>query len=108
MPSRNVNSWFPKLMTDPTFVAQVKTRWKALRGNLLSQAAHEQRITMLTGQLETMAVARDFAKWPVSSVLPNGHSGIVYGPSVATWDGQVQAMHDFLIARANWMDTQWQ
>jgi hypothetical protein len=108
LPSRNVNSWFPKLMTDPAFSTQVKARWKSLRTGLLSQASIEARIKMLTAPLDAAAVARDFAKWPVSTVLPGGHSGIVYGPSVATWDGQVQAMHDFVVARAAWMDTQLQ
>jgi hypothetical protein len=108
LPQRNVNSWFPKLMSDPAFVAQVKTRWKSLRSGLLSQAALEQRISKLTSQLDSEAVARDYAKWPVSMVLPNGRNGIVYGPSVPTWEEQVKAMHDFVVARAAWIDTQWQ
>jgi len=108
LPQRNVNSWFPKLMSDPAFVAQVKTRWKALRSGLLSQASLEQRISGLAAQLDSEAVQRDFAKWPVSTVLPDGHNGIVYGPSVATWQEQVKAMQDFVLARAAWLDTQWQ
>jgi len=108
LPRRNVNSWFPKLMSDAAFVTQVKARWKTLRTGLLSQAMIEARISMLTSQLDSASVARDFAKWPVSTVLPNGGSGIVRGPSVATWEGQVQAMRDFVVARASWIDTQWQ
>jgi hypothetical protein len=108
LPQRNVNSWFPKLMSDPAFVAQVKLRWKALRSGLLSQASLEQRISTLTGQLDAEAVQRDFAKWPVSMVLPDGRNGIVYGPGAASWQEQVKAMQDFVIARAAWMDTQWQ
>jgi hypothetical protein len=106
--SRNVNNWFPKLGADAAFMAQVKTRYKALRGNLLSQASIDQRIAMLTAPLDAAAVARDFAKWPVSTVLPGGHSGIVYGPSVATWEGQVEAMRTFITARLAWMDMQLQ
>lgn len=108
LPQRNVNSWFPKLMSDPAFVARVKQRWKALRTGLLAQTALEHRIDMLTAQLDTEAVARDYAKWPVSMVLPNGRNGIVYGPSAPTWPEQVKAMHDFVVARATWLDTQWQ
>ena len=108
LPQRNVNSWFPKLMSDPAFVAQVKARWKSLRSGLLSQASIEQRIGTLKAQLDSEAVARDYAKWPVSAVLPNGNNGIVYGPSAATWDEQVKAMQDFVVARAAWIDTQWQ
>jgi hypothetical protein len=106
--TRNINNWFPKLSGDAAFMAQVKTRYKALRTNLLSQASIDQRINMLIAPLDAAAVARDYAKWPVSTVLPGGHSGIVYGPSVATWDGQVQAMRDFITARLAWMDTQLQ
>ncbi|HKO53986.1 MAG TPA: CotH kinase family protein [Polyangiaceae bacterium] len=108
LPQRNVNSWFPKLMSDPAFVEQVKLRWKSLRSGLLSQAALEQRISTLAGQLDGEAVQRDFAKWPVSMVLPDGRNGIVYGPSAATWQEQLKAMQDFVVARAAWMDTQWQ
>jgi len=108
LPQRNVNSWFPKLMSDPAFVDRVKARWKSLRSGLLSQASLEQRISTLTAQLDGDAVQRDFAKWPVSLVLPDGHNGIVYGPSAATWQEQVQAMQDFVVARAAWLDTQWQ
>ena len=44
----------------------------------------------------------------MSTVLPNGNNGIVYGPSAATWDEQLKAMQDFVVARAAWLDTQWQ
>jgi hypothetical protein len=108
LPQRNVNSWFPKLMSDPAFVDRVKARWKSLRSGLLSQGSLEQRISTLTGQLDAEAVQRDFAKWPVSTVLPDGRNGIVYGPSAATWQEQVKAMQDFVVARAAWLDTQWQ
>jgi hypothetical protein len=104
--TRNVNNWYPKLTTDPAFMNMVKARYQSLRGNLLSDASIQQRIDTLIAPLTPTVVARDYAKWPVSSVLPNGRNGIVYGPSVATWDGQVKAMRDFLTARLAWMDTQ--
>jgi hypothetical protein len=84
----------------------VKARYQELRGNLLSDASIKQRIDTLIAPLTPTVVARDYAKWPVTTVLPNGRNGIVYGPSVATWEGQVQAMRDFLTARLAWMDTQ--
>lgn len=31
----------------------------------------------------------------------------IYGPSAPTWAGQVQALHDFLLARGDWIDSQW-
>ena len=108
LPMRNVNSWFPKLMSDPAFVDKVKARWKSLRSGVLAQSAIEQRINTLTAQLDKESVDRDYAKWPVSMVLPNGSNGIVRGPSVPTWEEQVKAMHDFVVARATWIDSQWQ
>ena len=86
----------------------MKARWKSLRSGVLAQSAIEQRINTLTAQLDKESVDRDYAKWPVSMVLPNGSNGIVRGPSVPTWEEQVKAMHDFVVARATWIDSQWQ
>ncbi|HEX2658490.1 MAG TPA: CotH kinase family protein [Polyangia bacterium] len=115
LPSRNVNSWFPKLMSDMAFQNQVKTRWKALRmgTGLLSNTAVEKRLDDLAAQLPADSIARDFAKWPVSHVYPTTMMGMgggirIVGPTVATWEGQVQALHDFIIARMTWMDSQLQ
>jgi hypothetical protein len=106
--TRNINNWYPKLTGDPAFMNEVKARYRELRGNLLSQSQIDARISGLTAQLDAAAVARDYAKWPVSSVLPNGRSGIVYGPSVPTWQEQVAAMRTFVHARLAFMDTQLQ
>jgi hypothetical protein len=104
--SRNVNNWYPKLAADPAFMALVKTRWAALRQNLFSTASLDARITMLAAPL-TNAVVRDFAKWPVDSVYPNG-TGFVRGPVVPTWAEQIQALRTYVSARVAWMDTQLQ
>jgi hypothetical protein len=102
--TRNVNNWYPKLTTDAAFMTLVKTRYAELRQTLLSNAAVEQRITMLAAPL-TNAVVRDFAKWPVADVYPMS-GGFVRGPMVPTWAEQVQAMRDYVTARLSWMDTQ--
>ena len=104
--TRNVNNWYPKLVTDPAFMTTVKARWKELRQGLFSNASLDQRITTLATPL-TNAVTRDFAKWPVSSIYGSGKS-FVTGPTVTTWAEQVQAMRDYLVARTAWMDTQYQ
>ena len=49
------------------------------------------------------AVVRDFAKWPVSSVIESSE-GFLGGPTAPTWEGQLQGMRDFLKARLAWMD----
>jgi hypothetical protein len=104
--TRNVNNWFPKLAGDPAFMALVKTRWAALRQNLFSDASLDARITTLAAPL-TNAIVRDYAKWPVDSVYPNG-MGFVRGPTVPTWAEQIQALRTYLTARTAWMDAQLQ
>lgn len=102
---RNVNNWYPKLTSDPAFRAAVKARWQELRTGLLSQASLDQRITELAAPL-TSAAAKDFAKWPVSTVYGQGQGFIrVVGPTAETWEGQVQALRDFVAARLTHMDT---
>ncbi|WP_438022125.1 CotH kinase family protein [Sorangium sp. So ce233] len=99
---RNVNNWYQKLTGDPAFMAQVRTRYTALRQTLLSEAAIEQRMNSLSAPL-AQAVVRDYAKWPVPSVIESS-TGFVGGPTVPTWEGQLQVMRDFLLARLAWMD----
>ena len=101
--SRNVNNWYPKLTSDPAFMARVKARWKELRAGPLADAAVDQRITDLTKPL-TQAAQRDYARWKVADILkPNA---FVRGPAAPTWEGQVQALRDFVRARSAWMDGQ--
>jgi hypothetical protein len=104
--TRNVNNWYPKLTSDPAFMALVKTRWAALRQDLFSDASLDARITMLAAPL-TNAAVRDFAKWPVSTVYPNA-MGFVRGPTVPTWAEQIQALRTYVTARLAWMDSQLQ
>ncbi|WP_437968773.1 CotH kinase family protein [Sorangium sp. So ce260] len=99
---RNVNNWYQKLTADPSFMAQVKTRYTALRQTHLSEAAIEQRMNGLSAPL-SQAVVRDFARWPVSDIIESTE-GFVGGPTTPTWEGQLQVMRDFLKARLAWMD----
>ena len=74
---------------------------------MLSDASIQQRIDTLIAPLTSTVVARDYAKWPVTHrAAQRAHAASSTVPSVATWDGQVQAMRDFLTARLAWMDTQ--
>ncbi|MDC0680862.1 CotH kinase family protein [Sorangium atrum] len=100
--TRNVNNWYQKLTADPSFMAQVKARYTALRQTHLSEAAIEQRMNRLSAPL-SQAVVRDFAKWPVSDVIESSE-GFLGGPTAPTWEGQLQGMRDFLRARLAWMD----
>jgi spore coat protein CotH len=101
--ARNVNNWFPKLTADPAFMERVRVRWSELRRGLLADAALSERITALVTPLQA-AAQRDYARWQVANILPPG--AFVRGPSAPTWEGQVQALRDFLRARAAWLDEQ--
>jgi len=101
--TRNVNNWYPKLTSDPAFMAKVNARWVELRKGVLADTALQDRITKMTTPL-TAAAQRDYAKWQVANILMPG--AFVRGPSAPTWEGQVQALRDFLRARGAWLDTQ--
>jgi hypothetical protein len=100
--TRNVNNWYQILTTDETFMSQVRARYAELRQGELAQAAVEARLDGLTAPL-SQAIVRDFAKWPVGDIITS-ETGFTGGPTVATWEGQVAVVHDFIVARLNWMD----
>lgn len=97
--------WFPVLMTDAAFKGKLATRWKELRGGLLSDNQIAARIDQLTDGLSG-AAQRNFAKWPnlETKMIQN----MFETPVAATWEGQITVMKDWLKARAAWLDTQWQ
>jgi hypothetical protein len=97
------SDWFPKLMSDPAFVAAVGARWKSLRQGLLSEAAIEARIDALVAPL-SQAAARDLARWPVAQVFSSAQQ--YSGPSASDWQGQVDAIRAWIPRRMAWMDTQ--
>jgi hypothetical protein len=101
--TRNVNNWYPKLTGDPAFMARVNARWAELRKGVLADAALSERITGLVTPL-TAAAVRDYARWQVATILPP--NAFVRGPSAPTWEGQVQALRDFVRARCAWLDSQ--
>jgi hypothetical protein len=99
---RNVASdWYRILGADPEFMARVSQRWQELRASLLSEAALGQRIDALVAPLAA-AAGRDFQRWPVADVA----QGIFQIPTDPTWDGQVQAIRDWLGERLAWLDSQ--
>jgi hypothetical protein len=70
---------------------------------LLSESALDDRIAALAAPLAN-AIARDYAKWPVDDVIQQ--NGFVRGPTVATWEGQLEALRTFIRARLLWMDSE--
>lgn len=99
---RNVNNWYPKLTSDPEFMAQVKARYTELRKDLWSDAALKKRMDTLSAPLK-QAVVHDYSRWPVSGVVLSS-TGFTGGPTAPTWEGQLKVMSDFIVARVAWMD----
>jgi hypothetical protein len=97
------SDWFPRLVTDPAFMSAVGARWKVLRQTLLAEAAIEARISALVAPL-ALAAARDNQRWPVAEVFSSSQQ--YSGPTAPTWEGQVQAIRDWIPQRLAWMDSQ--
>lgn len=122
---QNSSDWFRVLMAEPTFAAAVATRYRELRQTLLSDVQIDARIAELTAGLGS-AAERNFTRWPnlAAACVPETAAGpgpigpgagpcpLGSGPSfqtstAATWEGQVQAMRDWLVQRMAWLDTVW-
>src|SRR5690606_10703824 len=95
------NDWYNQLMRDPAFVDRVRARWQELRQGLLSNAQLDARIAALAGPL-TNAAQRNFARWPN---LSEPWIGFFMTPTAPTWEGQVQAMRQWVFDRAAWLDS---
>lgn len=103
---RNVNNWYQKLLADAKFRAALKARWQVVRQDLFSNASIDQRVTTLIAPLTPQVIAKDYAKWPVSHMLERGRGGFIAValPQAETFEGQVQALRDYLSARLTRMD----
>lgn len=97
------NDWMGRLLEDPAFQARLNSRWQELRTTLLSDSALAARVDALTAPLPE-AAQRNFVRWPN---LTTEMIGFFYTPTDATWQGQVQAVRNFLVARTAWLDTVW-
>ncbi len=98
--------WHTVMATDPAFWAQVVTRWQELRPGILSDEQLLARIDALSAPLVN-AGPRDNARWPVgecfSWAMGGGDSPYV---GDGTWEGEVQVLKDWLLARMAWIDGQ--
>jgi len=91
--------WFARLFQDPAFAAKVKDKWNQLKSSgQLEELFHyiDNRATYLS-----QVQVKNFQKWDILStwVWPNR---VVTG----SYEGEVTAMKDWLRARVNWMDAQ--
>lgn len=107
-----IPSWLKKLYSDPTFKANMKTRWSTHRSGVW----HSKRIKAMVDSLKTVLVngnTRHFAKWNIlgkaTCVSLSGMGGMNFcfnGYSEPTWDLEVSHMHNWLMQRIGWIDGQ--
>jgi hypothetical protein len=92
--------WFEKVMTDPNFKRQMRTRWRALRQNQLA-------IPRLNRVIDSMVTVigdgstRNFQQWNILTryVWPNPYIGNTYPNEIAN-------LKSWLQRRIEWMDGQ--
>lgn len=94
------NDWFPRLASNDAFMELVRMRYRALRQNLLSDEALDDRIDALSAPLAE-AARRDFERWPIDEVRRSFFSF----PEADTWEGQLDAIRSWMRARLAWLDT---
>lgn len=97
-----VHFWWPKLLDDPMFRAQVKARWQELRGGIITTAVINGQIDEWVNYLESNgALDRNFETWSViGEALPfNSFVGQSYEEEITYLKGWVDD-------RINWMDGQ--
>lgn len=80
--------WYPRLFADPEFLMEYIDRWFELR-----------RGPYATESLRAIA---DGLAADITAEMANSH-----GLATSTWNGRLTSMKNFLVQRANWIDTQY-
>jgi len=92
--------WWYRLLEDPAFVAELKDRYNALRGGVLSNAAILGRMDGYVKLLEDAgAIERNFKTWDIlgTYIWPNNFVG-------ATYASERAYMENWIKDRLQWMD----
>lgn len=97
------NDWFQILFAQPDFMAAAGARWRELRMGVLSDAEIEARIALVSAPLVN-AGPRDLERWPVGE--GTGFGSQVDEDAPTTWEGQVEALVQWLRDRTVWLDEQ--
>ncbi len=97
-----VTQYWDRLFDDPNFEQRWVDRWQELRQTVFSDANLQATLESHTSQL-TAAQARNAARWG-AGIAPNG--GPLADPGLTGWEGEISHLENWLVARANWIDTQ--
>jgi len=93
--------WWDRLLQDPAYVAQLKSRWSALRGGVFAEATIAAKIEGYRTQLEAGgAIDKNFGKWNIlgSYVWPNNYVGSSYEDDLGYFE-------NWITARLSWLDS---
>ncbi|MCX6150264.1 MAG: CotH kinase family protein [Ignavibacteriales bacterium] len=95
--------WWGKLYKDPRFMTKVKSRWKELRSNILSETYINHFIDSLAVQLDE-AQQRNFALWKIlgTYVWPNPYDEWI----LSTYGEQITYLKNWIKQRIAWIDYQ--
>lgn len=91
--------WWIRMLEDPWFQDELKCRWTVLRQGLLSNASLYHQIDSIAQYIDT-AKDRHFDQWPLLGVYtwPNP------SPIPADYPGEIAAIKDWILNRAEWID----
>ncbi len=93
--------WWARLLQDPAYVDQVKSRWNELRGGAFSEASIIGKIETYTNTLNTAgAIDQNFNTWKIlgTYIWPNNYIG-------TTYTEENDYLKDWVKDRLSWLDT---
>jgi hypothetical protein len=91
--------WWERLLEDPRFRNQLKTRWMGLREGPICEDSIYAFINQSVSELGT-AIGRNYVKWPILGrwVWPNYYVGESY-------QDEIDELKRWISERIDWMDT---
>lgn len=94
--------WWERLLQDPAFVMQLKTRWETLRANQFSNTAIFQKIDNYQQTLSSSnSINENFNKWPILDqyIWPNNFVG-------NTYTEEKDYLINWISGRLSWLDSE--
>jgi hypothetical protein len=99
-PDVNSNGWYVRMLQDTNFADHLHCRWANLRSTILDTAYLFNFIDSCATLLDS-AQMRHYLQWPILG-LNSGAPEV--GPIPATFQGEVDALKDWIRLRITWLD----
>jgi len=94
--------WIPRLMQDPPFVSELKSRYTSLRNNILSNSSIMNYIDSVNNLISNAQV-RHYQKWPI---LGENVGAPELDNIPSTFEGETNKFKNWITTRLNWLDQQ--